>query len=457
MPGTSAEKICRLCGEDCSNKPRIKDRQGHYYCRDCHAAAAARLKKQHEEAASPASVPADQSYALVEDAPPIRTASGVSSDAPTGPSTPCPSCDRPLPAGTQICVACGINIETGRSIVMSRGVDENMVHYNAERVLRPFSWLIWVGYSPVASEAMGHRKPYVTWVILALTCIVTVWFWFSTDVEMQSRKNLMLWGGNESPTPDYIIEFYENTNLGDFRAFNNKLRENRANDVRSGEAAQLHRGDFQAVYMALTPDQRVLGEFRFTQVFTHTLLHGGLLHLAGNMVFLIIFGSRINALIGNIAAAILYPFLGALAAWAQMMSMSGEMPMPMLGASGAIMGLAGMYFIFFPLNRMHMSIWFRFFFFFRMKVWAMRGFWVVLFYIAWDILYVSIGSEDNIAHWAHLGGFIAGMVLAFALLLSRMFYAGGTDLLSVLLGKHVWVLTGRPSEHKTTGFSMPKM
>ena len=58
--------------------------------------------------------------------------------------------------------------------------------------------------------------------------------------------------------------------------------------------------------------------------------------------------------------------------------------------------------------------------------------------------------------WAHLGGFIAGVVLGLVLLLSRVFHAGGTDLLSVLLGKRVWALTGRPSDHEKIGFSMPK-
>lgn len=485
-------KTCVLCGEDCSSRARVKDRQGNYYCKTCHAAAEARQRNRgatpthtsvatdaepdpggadpfnmreasmEQQAAAgdmmgleaPAASTPDEGYGL--EAPSQGTTAGVSSaKTHDGPSTTCPSCDESLPAGTKICVSCGINIDTGRAIVMSRGVDENVVHYNAERVLRPLSWLLGFGFSPVASEAFGNRKPYVTWAVLAITCVVSFWFWFSSDAQMNERKNLMLWGGDKAPSAEYIIEHYEFTNWGNERAFNRKMRElsNRQMQTPGRQSAE----SLVQVHASLSPSERTLGEFRFSQLMSHALLHGGILHLAGNMVFLIIFGSRVNALIGNIATLVLYPLLAALAAWAQLLSSSSEMPYPMLGASGAIMGLAGMYFVFFPVNRMHMSIWFRFLFFFRMKVWALRGFWVVLFYIAWDVLYVSLGSDTGVAHWAHLGGFIAGVVLGLALLLSRVFYAGGTDLLSVLLGKHVWPLTGRPSDHEKIGFSMLKM
>lgn len=481
-------KTCVLCGEDCSSKARVIDRQGNYYCKTCHAAAEARkrnrgatpthtsvatdakpdvgdadpfnmreaLMEQQAEAGDMMALEAPAASTPVEEAASQGATNGVSGAmTPDGPSTTCPSCDTRLPAGTKVCVSCGINVDTGRAIVMSRGVDENLVHYNAERVLRPLSWLLPFSFSPVASEAFGNRKPYVTWAVLAISCVVSFWFLFSSDTQMRDRKNLMLWGGDETPTADYILEYYELANWGDRQALNRQMRE--LDDSQGQAASRMNKDILVQAHASLSLSDRALGEFRSWQLLTHALLHGDLLHLAGNMVFLIIFGSRVNALIGNIATLVLYPLLAVAAAWAELMSMSSLMPVPMLGASGAIMGLAGIYFVFFPVNRMHMSIWFRFFFFFRMKVWALRGFWVVLFYIAWDVMYVSLGSDTGIAHWAHLGGFIAGVVLGLALLLSRVFYAGGTDLLSVLLGKHVWPLTGRPSDHEKIGFSMPKM
>lgn len=404
-----------VCGEDCSNRPRTKDPKGRYYCKPCFELARRRYqKKAAARARSRAPAPPDahgQPYVLTEPAPESKQA-----PVPSRPSAACPSCGRPLPPNTKICVNCGVNVATGRSIVTSRGLDEGLVYSNAEQVLRGISWIVPTGILPVASEAMGSRRPYATWAIAVLTVFVSVWFWFSTDAQMGSRKKLMLWAGNESPSAELILEAHN----------------------------------------ALPPGQQVVGRFRWYQLGTHALLHGDIFHLAGNLLFLLIFGSRVTALIGNIATVVLYPILAVLAALAHMVSAASGEPEPMIGASGAIMGLAGMYFVLFPVNRMHMAAWFRWWFFFRLGMWAMRGFWAVLIYIAFDILYVAIGAETGVAHWAHLGGFIAGGVLALILLLCRLLNAGRGDLISVVLGRHAWKLIGRPSESDRLGLHLPR-
>jgi len=409
------QKICMVCGEDCSNRPRTKDPKGRYYCKPCFELARRRYqKKAAARARSRAPAPPDahgQPYVLTEPAPESKQA-----PVPSRPSAACPSCGRPLPPNTKICVNCGVNVATGRSIVTSRGLDEGLVYSNAEQVLRWISWIVPTGILPVASEAMGSRRPYATWAIAVLTVFVSVWFWFSTDAQMGSRKKLMLWSGNESPSAELILEAHN----------------------------------------ALPPGQQVVGRFRWYQLGTHALLHGDIFHLAGNLLFLLIFGSRVAALIGNIATVVLYPILAVLAALAHMVSAASGEPEPMIGASGAIMGLAGMYFVLFPVNRMHMAAWFRWWFFFRLGMWAMRGFWAVLIYIAFDILYVAIGAETGVAHWAHLGGFIAGGVLALILLLCRLLNAGRGDLISAVLGRHAWKLIGRPSESDRLGLHLPR-
>ncbi|MBL8878005.1 MAG: rhomboid family intramembrane serine protease [Phycisphaerales bacterium] len=80
-----------------------------------------------------------------------------------------------------------------------------------------------------------------------------------------------------------------------------------------------------------------------------------------------------------------------------------------------------------------------------MNIFPMRGFWVVLFYIAFDVVYTYFGIQDNVAHSAHLGGFIGGVALAAALLFARVVNARGNDLFSVALGTWAWNLIGKPN------------
>ena len=124
---------------------------------------------------------------------------------------------------------------------------------------------------------------------------------------------------------------------------------------------------------------------------------------------------------------------------------------PMLGASGAIMGLAGMYLVLFPVQQVYCAMWIRLRLWFACTIFALRGFWVLLIYFAYDILMnliekkLSGGGGGGVAHWAHIGGFLTGMGLALVILFSRMFNCRGNDVLSVMLGKAAWPLLGKPS------------
>ena len=190
--------------------------------------------------------------------------------------------------------------------------------------------------------------------------------------------------------------------------------------------------------------------FRWYQLFTHAFLHADILHLVGNLLFLLVLGARTNSAVGNVGTAVLYLVLAAAAGVSQMM-LGGEPGVPMLGASGAIMGLAGMYVVLFPLQYVFMVIWLRLgliaAFRLAMKMFSMRGVYVVMFYIAFDVLYTLIGLESGTAHWAHLGGFFAGVVLAILLLVVRMVHTGN-DVLSLVLGKAAWPLIGTPASHQ---------
>ena len=327
---------------------------------------------------------------------------------------------------------------------MSHGVDENLLRENARQVVRVLSFIIPFGLYPVASEAYGAKKPHAVRGITLATIIITVAFWLiSVGTSARPTKNAMLWGGR-TPTGEDIMQSYRGANLGDVDAFAAKLQ--------ALQGTMPNEEVPQAAYNALSPDERCFGEFHFYQLLTHMLLHGGVMHLAGNLVFLLVLGTRVNALIGNVKTLAVYPLLGIAAAVSHLIASSNQPPFPMLGASGAIMGLAGMYLVLFPVHRIHMSIWLRLGLFtgFRLlfKVFALRGFWVVLFYIAFDVFATAFGSKDSVAHWAHLGGFLAGMALAIVLLATRLADARGGDLLSVTLGRYAWPILGKPSERK---------
>jgi membrane associated rhomboid family serine protease len=179
-------------------------------------------------------------------------------------------------------------------------------------------------------------------------------------------------------------------------------------------------------------------------------------HLVGNLLALIVFGSRVNELIGTTRMVICYVLLALAAALSQMYMTRHEILYPMLGASGAVMGMAGMYFVFFPLQKLRMAIWARWFLIFpplivwtwikvSYKLFMMRGFWLLLLVVLLqDVLPVAFGSSDDVAHWAHLGGFVTGVVLALLILLTRQVNSRGSDVLSVALGRHAWPLVGRP-------------
>lgn len=148
---------------------------------------------------------------------------------------------------------------------------------------------------------------------------------------------------------------------------------------------------------------------------TSQFLHGGLLHLGGNMLYLWIFGNNVEDEMGHSRFLIFYLLCGILAGLAQYVFASGS-DVPSLGASGAIAGVMGAYILRFPQVKILALIPIFFFFFtFRVPAIAFLGIWFVqqAFYGV-----ASLGAPTNIgmqgggiAYWAHAGGFVFGAVL----------------------------------------------
>jgi membrane associated rhomboid family serine protease len=137
-------------------------------------------------------------------------------------------------------------------------------------------------------------------------------------------------------------------------------------------------------------------------------LHGGILHLLGNMWFLLVFGNAVCAKIGNLRYLLMYILFGVASGVVHLLFGGG----PVLGASGAINGVVGMYLVLFPENGITCYFFF-WFILYCLRSFVIRSFWMILFWLFWDIYGAFWGSDTGVAYFAHLGGFATGFGMAF--------------------------------------------
>src|ERR1039457_6734962 len=165
-------------------------------------------------------------------------------------------------------------------------------------------------------------------------------------------------------------------------------------------------------YYGLVPDQ-----VRLSSIVTSMFLHGGWMHVLGNMWFLWIFGDNIEDILGSAKFLLFYLLCGFAAAMAQFLADPGSR-VPMVGASGAIAGVMGAYLVKFPHSRIHTLV-FIFFFISTVEVPA----WLMLIYWFFINLFSGVGAIGHsyasqgggVAFLAHVGGFQAGIGLIFLL------------------------------------------
>ncbi|MDE3077832.1 MAG: rhomboid family intramembrane serine protease [Chloroflexota bacterium] len=146
-------------------------------------------------------------------------------------------------------------------------------------------------------------------------------------------------------------------------------------------------------------------------LFTSMFVHGGWLHIAGNMLFFWIFGNNVEDMMGHFRFLIFYFVCGLIAAFAQI-GFDPTSAIPSLGASGAIAGVLGAYFVSYPRAPVDTAIFALFVFFVRLPAWVVLGVWIVLQFFTGV---ASLGTHDTggVATFAHIGGFLAGMLLVF--------------------------------------------
>jgi membrane associated rhomboid family serine protease len=144
--------------------------------------------------------------------------------------------------------------------------------------------------------------------------------------------------------------------------------------------------------------------------FTSMFLHGSWPHVIGNMWFLYIFGDNVEDYLGHFSYLTFY-LLSGLVAMACQVAMEVHSTVPNLGASGAIAGVLGAYFILYP--RARVLTWF-FVFVIYLPAWVILGYWFVLQFVSGATTALIVqgrGTGGGIAFWAHVGGFAAGVGL----------------------------------------------
>ncbi len=159
----------------------------------------------------------------------------------------------------------------------------------------------------------------------------------------------------------------------------------------------------------------VLREFKLEQMVGHMWLHLNIFHVIGNLIFLWVFGNAICQKIGNLTYFPIYLLVGFAAAAAGLL-FTPHPERGMIGASGAINGIVGMYLILYPCN--DISIFYLFFWGRVNGTFEISGFWMILMWLTFDICGAILGV-GNVGYFAHLGGFFTGATLAVILLLRR--------------------------------------
>ena len=154
-------------------------------------------------------------------------------------------------------------------------------------------------------------------------------------------------------------------------------------------------------------------------VFTSMFMHGGVLHIGGNMLYLWIFGNNVEDTLGHGRFLLFYLLAGVAAALGQT-AVNPDSAIPMVGASGAVSGVLGAYLLLFPYASILTLFMFGFFIrFIRVPAVIVLGFWIVLQLISGYITYSAtvMGRPEagGVAWFAHIGGFLAGLVLLFLL------------------------------------------
>ncbi|MCW2600567.1 MAG: putative integral rane protein [Frankiales bacterium] len=150
----------------------------------------------------------------------------------------------------------------------------------------------------------------------------------------------------------------------------------------------------------------------FLSVLTAMFLHGGWLHLLGNMLFLYVFGNNVEDRLGRLKYLLFYLFCGYVATYGFAL-LRPDSTQPLVGASGAIAGVLGAYLVLYPRAKVWSLLTFLFFLPVRLPAWLVLGGWFLLQYVY--ARGAGVSGASGVAYWAHVIGFVVGALLVWRL------------------------------------------
>lgn len=156
-------------------------------------------------------------------------------------------------------------------------------------------------------------------------------------------------------------------------------------------------------------------EGALVSILVSMFLHGSWPHLLGNMLFLFVFGRSVENRFGHLKFLLIY-FVSGLGGALMHIVLNAGSRVPSIGASGAIAGILGAYFVCFPRARITTFIFPFFFWSFHLPAPILLGYWFfVQFLTGFHMLAIESATAGGVAWWAHVGGFVVGVVLALVL------------------------------------------
>ncbi len=266
---------------------------------------------------------------------------------------------------------------------------------------------------PWRVDVPEERRPFINWLIIVAAIAAFVFQSISIH-ERQAKLPDMMKEYADRPVEDVAKEF---------GVEEKRLREiEQAAEETSGKLKKFMpekdvpaKFEEELVKKTILSEYFVFGKIRpfilsgwdIKGLFGYIWLHGGILHLLGNMLFLWVFGNAVCAKIGNLRYLPIYLGLGLISGITHLVFTGGNA----LGASGAINGVVGMYLVFFPMN----DITCYFVLFLRPREFTLSSIWMILFWLVFDV-WGAMKGGGQVAYFAHLGGFAGGFVLAILML-----------------------------------------